>query len=164
MSQVADFVVKAQAEVGTVEVPNNKTKYGAFTKHDGMPWCGSFIMWLANEVKFKGMPNCVYTPAGATGFQGQGRWANHESAKPKPGDIVFFTFDNKGIEHVGLVVKDNGDGTVTTIEGNTSPDKKPTGSQANGGEVCVKIRAYKAANTKKLPVFVVGFGSPKWAS
>jgi len=164
MSQVADFVTKAQAEVGTAEVGNNLTKYGKFTGHDGQPWCGSFVMWLAHEVGFKTMPNCVYTPAGVTAFQGKGQWSNHETAKPKAGDIVFFSFSGRGVEHVGIVVKDNGDGTVTTIEGNTSPDKKPTGSQANGGEVCVKTRAYKAANRKHLPVFVVGFGSPKWAS
>ena len=69
-----------------------------------------------------------------------------------------------GVEHVGIVVKDNGDGTITTIEGNTSPDAKPLGSQANGGEVCLKTRAYLPTNRKHLPVFVLGFGSPKWAS
>jgi len=65
---------------------------------------------------------------------------------------------------VGIVVKDNGDGTVVTVEGNTSPDTKPTGSQANGGEVCMKTRAYQSSNKRHLPVFVVGFGSPKWTS
>jgi hypothetical protein len=58
---------------------------------------------------------------------------------------------------------DNGDGTVTTIEGNTSPEKKPTGSQANGGEVAERIRAYKANNKRKLGVYIVGFGRPKWS-
>jgi hypothetical protein len=62
------------------------------------------------------------------------------------------------------VIKNNGNGTVTTIEGNTSSNKK--GSQANGGEVCLKIRAYKKKNSGKLkpslPVFVVGFGRPKF--
>jgi CHAP domain len=164
MTQAADFVAKAKAEIGTVEVPDNKTKYGKFTGHDGQPWCGSFVMWCAAQIGFKGMPNCVYTPAGAEAFKGQGRWSNHETAKPQPGDIAFFSFDGKGIEHVGIVVKDNGDGTMTTIEGNTSPDIKPTGSQANGGEVALKTRAFQSSNKRHMPVFVVGLGRPKWTS
>jgi hypothetical protein len=77
--------------------------------------------------------------------------------------VVFFSFSGKGTEHVGIVVKDNGDGTVTTVEGNTTPDGK-TGSEANGGEVCLKTRAYQTANKRKMVVFVVGFGRPKWTS
>ena len=163
MSQADDFVAKARTQEGVKESPanSNKTIFGKFTGHDGQPWCGSFVMWVANEIGFKGMPNCVYTPAGAEGFKGKGAWSNHETASPKPGDIVFFSFDGKGIEHVGIVVKDNGDGTVTTIEGNTIPDGK-SGNEANGGQVCLKTRAYKTANKRKMPVFVAGFGRPKW--
>jgi len=165
VTQAADFVAKARSQQGVVEGPkNNETIYGKFTKHDFQPWCGSFVMWCAAQIGFKGMPNCVYTPSGVTTFQGQGRWANHETAKPQPGDIAFFSFDGKGTEHVGIVVKDNGDGTIVTIEGNTSPDTKPTGSQANGGEVCLKTRAYQSSNKRHLPVFVVGFGRPKWTN
>jgi surface antigen len=165
MSQSTDFVAKARTQEGVKESPanSNQTIYGKFTKHDGQPWCGSFVMWCANEIGFKAMPNCVYTPAGVTAFQGQGRWSNHETAKPAPGDIVFFSFDGKGTEHVGIVVKDNGDGTVTTIEGNTTPDGK-TGSEANGGQVCLKTRAYRSDNKRKMTVFVVGFGRPKWTA
>ena len=160
------FVEVARAEIGTTEGPkNNETKYGKFTGHDLQPWCGSFVMWVANQVKAK-IPNVVYTPAGVESFKGIGGWSNAETAIPKPGDIVFFDFveDKMPVEHVGIVLEDNGDGTITTIEGNTSPDVKPLGSQANGGEVCLKTRAYLATNRKHLPVFVVGFGSPKWAS
>jgi hypothetical protein len=165
MTQAADFVAKARSQQGVVEGPkNNETIYGKFTSHDLQPWCGSFVMWCAAQIGFKAMPNCVYTPAGVTIFQGQGRWYNHETATPQTGDIAFFSFDGKGTEHVGIVIKDNGDGTVTTIEGNTSPDSKPAGSQANGGEVCLKTRAYRSANKRGMPVFVVGFGRPKWTS
>jgi len=165
VSQAQDFLAVAVKELGTIEVSDNKTKYGKFTGHDGQPWCGSFVMWCAAQLKpVVKMPNCVYTPAGVSGFQGLGTWSNHETAKPAPGDIVFFSFDGKGTEHVGIVLQDNGDGTITTVEGNTSPDTKPTGSQANGGEVCKKLRAYRSTNKKHLPVFVVGFGKPKWSN
>lgn len=162
-SKVNDFIAIAKAEVGTVEGPkNNETKYGKFTKHDLQPWCGSFVMWCASQAKLK-IPNVVYTPAGVEGFKGLGAWSNAETAKPKPGDIVFFDFVEGGapVEHVGIVIKDNLDGTVTTIEGNTSPEKKVKGSQANGGEVAERIRAYKKKNKRKLTPFIVGFGRPK---
>jgi hypothetical protein len=164
MATGADLVAVATKEIGTVETGENHTKYGVFTKHDGQPWCGSFVMWCAAQIKQQ-IPNCVYTPAGVSGFQGIGAWANAATAKPKPGDIVFFDFVEGGapVEHVGIVVKDNLDGTVTTIEGNTSPEHKTKGSQANGGEVAERIRAYKKDNKRKLTAFIVGFGTPKWS-
>jgi len=159
-----DFIAIAQAEVGTAEGPkNNETKYGKFTKHDLQPWCGSFVMWCANQAKVK-IPNVVWTPGGVEAFKATGMWSNGPTANPQPGDIVFFDFVAGGapVEHVGIVIKNNLDGTVTTVEGNTSPDSKPKGSQANGGEVALKIRAYKKDNRKKLKNYIVGFGRPKW--
>jgi hypothetical protein len=164
MSQRADFLATAKAEIGTVEGPkDNETKYGAFTKANYLPWCGSFVMWCAHQVGLK-IPNVVSTATGASKFQGTGAWSNAATAKPKPGDLAFFDFVEGGNpeDHIGIVVKDNLDGTVTTIEGNTSGDKKKSASERNGGEVVEKVRAYKANNKKKLKVFIVGFGSPKF--
>lgn len=163
MSQQANFIAKAQGEVGTKENPpnSNNTKYGEFTGKNGLPWCGSFVMWCANQVGLK-MPSVVYTPAGVIGFQGIGAWANPQTSTPQPGFIAFFDFPGgKATDHVGIVIKDNGDGTVTTVEGNTIPDGK-TGNEANGGEVCLKIRAYRKDNKRKLTPFITGFGKPKF--
>ena len=156
------FVEIALAEVGTKEGPkNNETKYGKFTKFNFQPWCGSFVMWCAAQVKAK-MPNVVWTPGGVESFKGIGEWSNAETAMPKPGDIAFFDFPGGDkVDHVGIVVKDNGDGTVTTVEGNTSPEKKKKGSQANGGEVCIRIRAYKKNKTGR-DITIIGFGRPKF--
>ena len=64
MSQRDEFVAIALGEVGTIEGPkDNETKYGKFTKANFLPWCGSFVMWCANEVALK-IPNCVSTQAG----------------------------------------------------------------------------------------------------
>ena len=169
MGQRLDLVAVAKGELGVIEGPkDNETKYGAFTKANYLPWCGSFVMWCANEVALK-IPNCVSTIAGATAFMKKGQWEKAEEAIPLPGDIVFFDFPNDGVDrisHVGIVVKDNGDGTVTCIEGNTAPDKK--GDQRNGGQVCLKIRAYKKKNGSKLrrsqAVTIVGFGKPVFKS
>lgn len=167
MSQRELLVSIAEKEIGYIEGPKeNQTKYGKFTGANYLPWCGSFVMWCADKAKLK-IPNCVSTQAGALAFQKQDRWQLAEEATPEVGDIVFFDFpgDNVNrISHVGIVVKDNGDGTVTTIEGNTSDDKK--GDQRNGGEVAKKIRAYKKKNRglgrKSLPVAIIGFGKPNF--
>jgi hypothetical protein len=170
MGQRVDFITKARAELGVIEGPKeNETKYGAFMKSNFLPWCGSFVNWVANEVKLK-IPNCVSTATGAKAFMKNGQWEDaSDTAMPLPGDIVFFDFpgDNVNrISHIGIVVKDNGDGTVTCIEGNTAPDKK--GDQRNGGQVCLKVRAFKKKNGSKLrksqAVSIVGFGKPVFKS
>jgi hypothetical protein len=169
MGQRLNFIAVAKGELGVIEGPkDNETKYGAFTKANFLPWCGSFVMWCANEVGLK-IPNCVSTKAGAEAFMKKGQWEKAEEAIPLPGDIVFFDFPNDGVDrisHIGIVVKDNGDGTVTCYEGNTAPDKK--GDQRNGGQVCLKVRAYKKKNGSKLrrsqAVTVVGFGKPVFKS
>ena len=161
----ARLVEVALGEIGYIEGPkDNETKYGAFTKSNFQPWCGSFCMWVANAAGVK-MPNTVYTPAGAQAFIKAGTWQPVETAAPAVGDIVYFDFPNDGVDrisHVGIVVKVNDDGTVDVAEGNTSADKK--GDQRNGGEVCLKNRAYKKKNGSKLRksqlVFIVGFGRP----
>ncbi len=163
----ARLVEVALAEVGYIEGPkDNETKYGKFRKANFQPWCGSFVNWCGNEAGVK-LPNTVYTPAGAAAFIKAGTWQKAEEATPQPGDIVYFDFPGDGVDrisHVGIVVKDNGDGTVTCVEGNTAPDKK--GDQRNGGECCLKVRAYKKKNGSKLrksqAVSVVGFGRPSF--
>ena len=156
------LVEVAKAEIGTVEGPkDNETKYGKFTKADFQPWCGSFVMWCANEAGIK-IPNTVYTPGGAAAFKKAGNWIDGDVADPEPGDIAYFDFPADGVDrisHVGIVIADNGDGTVWCVEGNTSGD--PKGSQRNGGEVCKKLRAFKK-NPKKVQISIVGFGRPKF--
>jgi hypothetical protein len=170
MGQRADFIAVAQGELGVIEGPKeNETKYGAFTKANFQPWCGSFVNWCANQIGLK-IPNCVYTPAGANAFMKKDQWEKaSDVATPFPGDIAFFDFPGDGVDrisHIGIVVKDNGDGTVTCIEGNTAPDKK--GDQRNGGQVCLKVRAFKKKNGSKLrrsqAVSIVGFGKPAFKS
>jgi len=159
----------ALAEVGTIEGPkDNETKYGRFMKANFQPWCGSFVNWCGKKSGVT-IPNTVFTPAGANAFKKAKSWLEGENCAPQAGDIAYFDFPGDGvnrISHVGIVVKDNGDGTVLCVEGNTSSDKK--GDQRNGGEVCLKIRAYKKKNRNKLKpnlaVAIVGFGRPKFTA
>ena len=158
----ARLVQVAKSQVGYIEGPkDNETKYGAFTKANFQPWCGSFVMWCANEAGVK-VPNTVYTPGGAAAFKKAGQWIDGDLADPEPGDIAYFDFPSDGVDrisHVGIVIEDNEDGTVWCIEGNTSGTKK--GSQRNGGEACKKLRAFKK-NKAGEQISIVGFGRPKF--
>jgi len=80
---------------------------------------------------------------------------------PQAGDWIYFDFPEDGvnrISHVGLCIKNNGDGTIQVIEGNTSGTAK--GDQRNGGMCVEKTRAYVKNNKKKLINAVVGWGRP----
>jgi len=162
MGTAAKLIEVAKEEIGTIEGPkDNETKYGAFTKANFQPWCGSFVMWCADKAGVK-VPNTVYTPGGAAAFKKSGRWYDAQICDPEAGDIAYFDFPGDGVDrisHVGIVIKDNEDGTVWCIEGNTSGDPKK--SQRNGGEVVKKLRAYKK-NKKNVQVSIVGFGRPKF--
>jgi len=161
----ARLIEVALAEVGYIEGPkDNETKYGKFTKADFQPWCGSFVNWCANEAGVK-IPNTVYTPGGAAAFKKAGSWIDGDVADPEPGDIAYFDFPSDGVDrisHVGIVVEDNGDGTVWCVEGNTTGEGKK-GSQRNGGECCRKLRAFKK-NKKGIMISIVGFGRPKFGA
>ena len=147
-----------QKEVGTIEGPkDNETKYGAWSKANFLPWCGSFVNWSAMTAGVK-IPNTVYTPAGVSAFKKANKWVPVKGNKPQAGWVVYFDFPGGAdIDHVGWVLKDNGDGTCITIEGNTTADGKK-GSQSNGGECVKKLRAY-GPNKKGIPVFIAGYGA-----
>jgi len=161
---VARLIQVAKSQVGYIEGPkDNETKYGAYTKSNFQPWCGSFVNWCANEAGVK-IPNTVYTPGGAAAFKKAGAWIDGDIADPEPGDIAYFDFPSDGVDrisHVGIVIEDNEDGTVWCIEGNTS--SKKSGSQRNGGEACKQLRAFKK-NKAGVMVSIVGFGRPKLKS
>jgi hypothetical protein len=145
----ARLIEVAAAEIGTIEEGDNLTKYGKFTKADGLPWCGSFVNWCAAQAGVK-IHSVVSTAIGAHKFKEIQRWSNI----PQLGYLAFMDFPHDGIDrisHIGIVVDfKHGEDTVTLIEGNTSG----TGDQRNGGMVMVKQRSLKRD--------IVGFGIPKF--
>ena len=144
---VPQVIEIAKAEIGTIEEGDNLTKYGEFTKANGLPWCGSFCNWVLAQAGVK-VHSVVSTAVGAHKFKEIGRW--HEV--PALGDLAFMDFPHDGVDrisHIGIVVAIDGK-TITTIEGNTSG----TGDQRNGGMVMVKQRT--------IGKEVVGFGRPKY--
>jgi hypothetical protein len=142
------FIEIAKAEIGTVEQGDNLTKYGKFTKADGLPWCGSFVNWCAAQAGVK-IHSVVSTAAGAHKFKEMARWSD----TPQLGYLAFMDFPHDGVDrisHIGIVVGLINEKQCVTIEGNTSG----TGDQRNGGMVMVKVR--------NIGKEIVGFGIPKF--
>lgn len=157
----------AKKEIGTIEGPkDNETKYGKWTGANFLPWCQSFVSWCAFTAGLdaKKYPKTAATVAASDWFKKNNRWADARNDDPTPGDWIYFDFPDDGvnrISHVGLCIKNNGDGTIQVIEGNTSGTAK--GDQRNGGMCVEKTRAYVKNNKKKLINAVVGWGRPVYA-
>lgn len=91
-------------------------------------WCATFVSAVSIEM---GLTDIMPTECGCPGmiklYQKLGRWQENENYTPKPGDVIFYDWqdgadyaatDNKGSpDHVGIVVSVSG-GVVTVIEGN----------------------------------------------
>lgn len=117
-----DIVQVAKQQIGNVGGQPYWSWYG-FTSR--VEWCACFVSWCANE--------CGYIEAGiipkfasvnvegVPWFKTCGLW-KESGYTPKAGDIIFFDWDNDAeSDHTGIVEKVE-NGTVYTIEGNTSGD------------------------------------------
>lgn len=113
-------------------------------------WCATFVS--AVSVKL-GYTDIIPTECGCERmielFKKIGSWVENENRTPKPGDIIFYDWDDNGIgdnkgwsDHVGIVEKVSG-GMITVIEGNYSN--------------AVKRRTI-AVNAK----YIRGYGVPKY--
>lgn len=117
---------------------------------DTDPWCAAFVSAVAIRLGYTDIiPAECSCAKMIEQFRRLGAWAEDESRTPRPGDILFYDWEDDGkgdntgrADHVGIVEKVSG-GTVTVIEGNLS----------NG------------VNRRKLAVngrYIRGYGMPKY--
>ena len=119
------LLAAAESQIGQSEQPPGSNDGPAIAVYRdavagaqaGEPWCAYFASWAAAQAG---------TPLGDAG-QGLGSvaeitdWASSNGrllpaeATPAPGDLILF-----GTHHVGIVESANPDGTITTVEGNSS--------------------------------------------
>ncbi|MED7925107.1 CHAP domain-containing protein [Nonomuraea sp. LP-02] len=160
----AQVLATARAQIGTTEnADGGGTKFqdwyatsqrgaetaardgGNITSYKNAPWCSMFVSWVGEHTGARSQIGWdAYTVTHAKWFE-----ANHRfGTEAKPGAVVFFSWSGSkslsAINHVGFVVKDNGDGTISTIEGNTGNGK-------------VEQRTRPTSQ-------VVGYGYPTYAS
>ena len=132
------------AEVGVAEEPPGSNdspriaQYRQATAGSGVgPWCAYFTSWAAREAG---------VPLGDAG-QGFGRvddvyaWAQRAgkaipagSAPPQPGDLIVWD------EHIGVVEAVLPDGSIQTVEGNSSDQVSRRTHDASGGGAIGYVR------------------------
>lgn len=115
-------------------------------------FCAMGLSWsFAQANGLDAFPEHAYTPSGAEWFRAHGQWAEGTGGV-QSGDIVYFDFPGgpPRISHVAIVESVNGDGSVNSIEFNTSGIVG--GDQRNGRAVCRKRRRS----------FIVGYGRPTY--
>ena len=111
----------AQSQVGTTEASNNNDgavlKYPRSFGRGSEAYCADFMSWVStNSGKPMNIPYCPNIEAHA---KAPGNWKGKNN--PQPGDFVLFDWNHDGVaDHVGMVKTVNRDGTIGTIEGNTS--------------------------------------------
>ncbi|MDN3355158.1 CHAP domain-containing protein [Actinomadura sp. DC4] len=114
---------------------------GSVSDYANANWCDMFVSWVGAQLGVKGMGADAFTRTHAEWFKDQGRWGD----TPKPGAVVFYSWSGSksigDIDHVGMVIKDNHNGTIQTIEGNT--------------DNAVKVRTRDVSS-------VVGYGYPEY--
>ena len=144
---------EAAKHIGLKESPpdSNRTPFGVWYGHDGLPWCAIFVSYCfavgsqaAGAYKVicdgfsgpgvKAGKGCAYVPTIENWLKLTGQWLG-KTTDVQPGDIVIFNFKGTGPDHIGLVSAIAGEGTFTTIEGNTS-----MGNDSNGGAVMFRTR------------------------
>jgi hypothetical protein len=135
----------ARAEIGVTEQPpgsNESPRISQFRQATAGapgpgPWCAYFVSWAAREAG---------VPIGDAG-QGYGRvddvWAWGErsgkaipagSGKPQPGDLIVWD------EHIGIVESVGADGSIRTIEGNSSNSVAQRTYGSDGGGAIGYVR------------------------
>lgn len=84
----------------------------------GSAWCGSFVAWS--------MVTCgKLRPEQAIGLAWVPNWADPKKRvkviDARPGDVILLWFDTKNrFAHMGIVLRNNMDGSLITVEGNTN--------------------------------------------
>jgi hypothetical protein len=148
MTTAKDVLDIARSEIGTVEVPVNNQKFGAWYGANGTAWCAEFVSYCFFNA---GLPLPARIPKGFAACEDGRLWFRRNDAfknKPEKGDVVFYHFEGEhaGANHVGIV-EAVASASITTIEGNTS-----TASNSNGGQVMRRTRTRNAS--------ILGYGRP----
>lgn len=169
MARYASEVVKqAQAWLGCKESNGtHKAIIDAYNSHKPLargyavrytdPWCATFVSAVAIKL---GYTDIIPTECSCTKMiellKKKGAWAESDSRKPNPGDIIFYHWGDNGKgdntsnpNHVGIVEKVSG-GYITVIEGNHDGDDA---DRVDGVE-----RRTIAVNGR----YIRGYGVPKY--
>lgn len=115
--------------------------YYGTTRYRGWAWCNVFVSYILQHcgVNFQ---KTAYVPDAERWMDSHYKWVKMSEAQP--GDVIIFCWSGEGNntgrgsrDHIGFLIANNGNGTFTTLEGNTS-----------GSRVAIRIRSAK--NIRKI--------------
>ena len=115
---------QAIVEVALTQVGNQggQPYWSWYGFNSRVEWCACFVSWCADQCGYieSGLvPKFAGCVDGANWFKSNGKWQDR-TYEPKTGDIIFFDWEGDGTtDHVGIVEKCE-NGTVYTVEGNSS--------------------------------------------
>ena len=120
-----EIVAVSLSQVGNVGGQPYWSWYGFNSR---VEWCACFVSWCANECGYIDagvIPKFAGCTGGSNWFKDRGQWQDG-SYEPRPGDLIFFDWDEKGSsgpqddvpDHVGIVERVE-NGVVYTVEGNS---------------------------------------------
>jgi cell wall-associated NlpC family hydrolase len=121
----------ATAELGVAEQPPGSNdapriaEYRTATANSGVgPWCSYFVSWVAANAGVPIGPNGQgegWVPSVRTWAESQGRYIPAGQGAPAVGDLVVFDRTGTGVlDHIGIVTGVAADGSIQTVEGNSS--------------------------------------------
>lgn len=157
MKTTADKIIAlARSQVGVKEQPANSNTvkyntayYGKAVKGSQYKWCCTFVWWLFNRLGASELFYGGKKTASCTTLYNYYKKCGQVVSTPMPGDLVFFKFDKKTIQHIGVYVSSTAS-SVTSIDGNTG-----VGNEANGGAVMLRTRAKSNVYGYARPAYAV---------
>ena len=140
MTVSVDNVLRiAASQLGTVESPpsSNNVHYAQWYGMNRNPWCAMFLSWVFD----RGGIAAQYRHAGVAHSLAVARNRGRHTTEFRRGYVACRINSGgwTGPGHTGIVEAVHADGSVTTIEGNTSPGAG--GSQRDGGGVWRRRRS-----------------------
>jgi hypothetical protein len=173
----ADIASLATANVGGMACTKNSlggtSFFSSCTGNGGAPeyWCADFARWVwANT----GVQYTSELTAAAGSFYVYGE--NHGTLKSTPavGDAVVFNYAGGGVaDHVAIVTKVNGDGTIETVSGDWNGDSGSEATFSSTSHCVLNAPAYPSAEGTspgimgmKISAYVapVGLSHPDYAA
>ena len=140
-SSAANFALSLINNNGGKSIPAGDIKNAinsSIGRFDDGAWCGDFVGYVLTETYGKdGSPGDFLNTCWYPGCGEIYNWAvnnnvlESSSSEAQPGDLILY-----GQSHVGVIVAVNADGTVQTVEGNTSSEEDGSYESTNGSGWC----------------------------
>ena len=122
----------ASAELGVAEQPPGSNDAPRIAEYRtatagaaaGQPWCAYFTSWVAAQAGVPIGPDgqgLGYVPTVKQWAEQTGRYIPAGAGSPQVGDLVVFDRGGDGVlDHIGVVTGASPDGSIQTVEGNSS--------------------------------------------